>query len=167
MKQKKQAVAVIAFLKGEVLLVERRDVPVWVLPGGGIDEGESAEQAALRELKEETGLTGTIHRKVAEYSPGKLFSHTTHLFECTILGGYPTTSNETKSVRFFRLDQLPYLLPPPYPHWIQDTLAGYHEVLHKPVEGISLAIVLQAACTHPILFLRFLLSRLGIHCNEK
>lgn len=167
MGKKKQAVAVIVFLNGEVLLVQRRDVPVWVLPGGGIDEGESIEAAALRELKEESGLTGAICRKVAEYSPGKLFSHTTHLFECIILEGSPTTSSETKSVRFFRLDQLPYLLPPPYPHWIQDTLADHHEVLRKPVEGVSLAIALQAACTHPLLFLRFLLSRIGIHCNEK
>lgn len=34
--------------------------PVWVLPGGGLDFGESPERAVVRELGEETGLTGEV-----------------------------------------------------------------------------------------------------------
>ncbi len=34
--------------------------PVWVLPGGGLDFGESPESAVVRELGEETGLTGEV-----------------------------------------------------------------------------------------------------------
>mgnify|MGYP002784820282 CR=1 FL=1 len=42
---------------GEVLMGERRDFPgTWQMPQGGIDEGETPQQAALRELTEETGL---------------------------------------------------------------------------------------------------------------
>jgi len=43
---------------GEWLLQRRSDSGLWGLPGGGLEPGESFEQAAARELEEETGLTG-------------------------------------------------------------------------------------------------------------
>jgi 8-oxo-dGTP pyrophosphatase MutT (NUDIX family) len=40
---------------GHVLLVHRSDGQGWAFPGGGVEDGESAEEAARRELLEETG----------------------------------------------------------------------------------------------------------------
>ena len=44
----------------EMLLVRSRDGRHWVLPKGHIDPGESAEQAAVREIREEAGVEGEI-----------------------------------------------------------------------------------------------------------
>lgn len=62
-KQRARAtVGAIIKKEGKVLLVKRNHEPFkgyWCLPGGHIDFGETAEQAVIREVKEETGLTIT------------------------------------------------------------------------------------------------------------
>jgi len=59
---------VILIEDGKVALIERHRAGkhYYVFPGGGMDEGETPEQAAIREMEEETGLRVTIKRKVAE-----------------------------------------------------------------------------------------------------
>ena len=57
------AVSVAVFQNGEVLLGQRGKPPltgVWSLPGGRIEPGERARTAALRELKEETGVSADL-----------------------------------------------------------------------------------------------------------
>lgn len=51
----------------EVLLVTSRYTGQWLCPKGGIDPGESARTAALRETEEEAGVTGTLGPRLGSY----------------------------------------------------------------------------------------------------
>jgi 8-oxo-dGTP diphosphatase len=62
-------VGVVVVRRNEVLFGLRRGAHgagTWSFPGGHIDQGESAEECALRELEEETGLVAVNPRCVAE-----------------------------------------------------------------------------------------------------
>ena len=54
------AASIAVFRDGKVLLARRARPPLWSLPGGRIEPGETAEQAALRELREEVGVEAEI-----------------------------------------------------------------------------------------------------------
>jgi 8-oxo-dGTP pyrophosphatase MutT (NUDIX family) len=69
----RMAAAVVMDDQERVLLVRRsekeRFLPrVWGVPCGKLEPGESSQDGALRELKEETGLLGEVVRKVGESS---------------------------------------------------------------------------------------------------
>ncbi len=104
--------------RASVLLVKRKDIPIWELPGGGIDQGEEEEAAMLREIVEETGFTVKIERLVARYLPINRLAKPTLLYECSVVEGTATTSSETTEVLFFPLSNLPTFLPAPFPNWI-------------------------------------------------
>src|SRR5579875_2625816 len=51
--------AQVVLLRGDRILLARHERPghtYWVLPGGAVEEGETPEEAAVREVREETGL---------------------------------------------------------------------------------------------------------------
>lgn len=54
--------------EGVVLIRRRYPPPGWALPGGFVEIGESMEEAAVREGKEETGLEITLERQFHTYS---------------------------------------------------------------------------------------------------
>jgi 8-oxo-dGTP diphosphatase len=54
----------------------------FVLPGGTVEEGETAETAALRELKEETSLDGVLKKKVSSFNDDNEVSHELFSIEC-------------------------------------------------------------------------------------
>ncbi len=149
----------------QVLLVKRRDIPVWVLPGGGRDAGESPETGAVREVHEESGYKVEIVRKVAEYLPVNKMTELTHTFQCRIIGGEPTLGAETAGVDFFSLDALP-LLAPPFEGWIRDAAANYPHMLRQKITGVNYWVLFKLLIQHPILVGRYLLTKLGIHINR-
>ncbi|MYR40643.1 NUDIX domain-containing protein [Streptomyces sp. SID5910] len=103
---------------GEVLLIHRTDNDLWALPGGGIDLGESAPDAAVREAKEETGfdveVTGLVGiytnpGHVMAYDDGEVRQQFSICFHAHIVGGELRTSSESKEVSFVdpnKLDEL-------------------------------------------------------------
>lgn len=68
MTSERQAVGAIVFDEaGRLLLIRRANPPskgLWSLPGGRVENGESGEQAVVRELLEETGLTGVVVEEI-------------------------------------------------------------------------------------------------------
>lgn len=64
--QQKARSAVLIAKDDKILLIERIKAPeplYYVLPGGGVEEGETPEQAAIREMKEELGVDITVDSK--------------------------------------------------------------------------------------------------------
>ena len=147
-----------------VLLIHRRDVPVWVLPGGGVEAGELPQDAMVREILEETGLTVKAERLVGVYTPINRLARRTKLYECTPICGSLSLSNETKGISFFHLSQLPPL-PPPYQEWIEDA-KKMGPTLIKPLSSVTYSALFWNLLRHPILVIRFLLARLGFSINS-
>jgi 8-oxo-dGTP pyrophosphatase MutT (NUDIX family) len=86
----------------------------WRLPGGGVERGERPEQAVVRELQEEIGMTsyGAV-REVTEFQHRPDFKRdTSTLFIVEDVRYEPRWSLEVKEVRAFPLDALPAGMAP-------------------------------------------------------
>ena len=105
--------AVILNEKNEVLLILREDVRIWALPGGHVEPGETLEQAAVREAREETGYEIALDRLVGRYWRPQ-FPHggnVQHVFAGHVTGGDPSQHDwESVAVKWFPLDALPWRL---------------------------------------------------------
>ncbi|PKK85351.1 MAG: ADP-ribose pyrophosphatase [Thermoplasmata archaeon HGW-Thermoplasmata-1] len=104
-----------AFCGLRLLLIKRGREPFlgrWALPGGFVGYGELTEDAAVRELKEETGLDCRIIGLVGVYSdpkrdPRKHTVSVTYLMEKT--GGTLTGGDDAAEAKFFDVNELPPL----------------------------------------------------------
>jgi 8-oxo-dGTP diphosphatase len=162
-----ESVAGIVFSpdRSAILLILRRDVPVWVLPGGGIEPGEMGEESVIREILEETGLTVKIDRLVGQYYPINRLTKRTLLYACSPVSGELGLSEETRGVKFISLNKLPKM-PPPYADWVQDALTA-QETVSKHLNSVTYLKLLRYLVTNPILVSRFLLARVGLTINSR
>lgn len=165
----KEAAIGVIFSEDEssLLLIKRRDVPVWVLPGGGIDPGESPEKAVCREVEEETGFVVAIKRQIAVYTPINRLSAKTYLYECKIVGGFPKKTDETQDINFFPVERLPKSFFIVHQDWLKDALAHDPKVIEKPISRVTYWNVIKHLVLHPVHVVRYLLSRLGFAINSK
>ncbi len=161
-----ESVVCILILDEKSLLIQRRDIPVWVLPGGGIDPGESPELAACREMEEETGLKVEIVRKIAEYTPINRLAQFTHFFEVKKIGGKLTTGPETRDLKFFHRSSLPTRFPDFQKEWIDDAFRYVPYLLKTKLTYVTYWKLITTFLKHPLTVVRYLLTKLGIRTNS-
>jgi ADP-ribose pyrophosphatase YjhB (NUDIX family) len=102
------AASIAVFRDGKVLLATRTKPPadrLWSLPGGKVEAGETLEQAALRELEEEVGVTARIlgfNRHVEIFGRDAKGAITHHFVIASFIGewlsGEPRTGPEAGAV---------------------------------------------------------------------
>ena len=103
--------------KGEVLLQKRADSNKWGFPGGAIELGETPQIAAIREVKEETGLDVEVGNLIGiytefnmEYPNGDKAQSICIAYELRLVGGHLSCDkDETLELKYFPLDDTPEL----------------------------------------------------------
>jgi len=118
----------------KILLVKQHheDRDIWMVPGGSIEEGENSQDAAIREVMEETGLIVHIERMLwhVEEVSEKRGQRFVNFFLGTIIGGQPELGMDPEfgeddqvleDLRFFsreELDEIEHI----YPDYLRDEL---------------------------------------------
>lgn len=123
---KEIAVNVAVIHGNKILLTQRDDFESWILPGGGVEDGESIAQAAIRETKEETGLDVELTKLVGIYSRlGNILKGHVVLFVGKPIGGkVECQEGETIAVEWFPFDQIPSPLSIGHKKRIEDSVSG-------------------------------------------
>lgn len=119
--------AVVHDPAGRLLLIRRGREPgrgLWSLPGGRCERGETAAEAAVREVREETGLEVVAGRLIGRVERSGL-DGAVYLIDdiaCTVLGGELAPGDDADDVRWVDAAGLTLL---PLTEGLLDALAGW------------------------------------------
>ena len=112
-------VGAIIIEDSRVLLVKRARPPLqdhWSIPGGVLEVGELVREAAIREAREETGLTvepgellGVYDRVLRNPEQRVQYHYVLIDFLCRRLGGELQAADDAAEVRWFTREELPAL----------------------------------------------------------
>ena len=96
---------------GKILLVRRADDGLWCLPCGWVEPGESPAEAAVREVREETGLVVRATRLVDVFTRRANQGHGPHsaiaiAYLCEPIGGELRPSHEIRDIRYWRIEDV-------------------------------------------------------------
>jgi ADP-ribose pyrophosphatase YjhB (NUDIX family) len=101
---------------GKILFQRRTDNGKWGLIGGLVEMNETYEEAALREIREETGLAvkldsflGIFHNHDMVWSNGDAAHVISAMFTASIVSGEPRIDEESYELRFFGKEEMPEL----------------------------------------------------------
>ena len=107
-----------------IILIKRKNPPHgWALPGGFVDRGESLEEAAVREAKEETSLDIKLKSQFHTYSDPKRDprKHTISTVYVAAAQGRPKAQDDAQDIRIFTEEEINF--PLAFDH--QKILADY------------------------------------------
>lgn len=115
------AVAVSAFIQddeGRILMIRRTDNDLYSIPGGQLELGETLAEAAVREVREETGIECQVisviglysdPKHVIAYDDGEVRQEFSICFRAMPTSGQLRTSNESKEVKWISPADIPNL----------------------------------------------------------
>ncbi len=125
-------VRVLLVKDGQILLIKHTYKKGWHLPGGGLKRGETVEEAARREAREETGAALKNIRLVGIFSKSEDgFSGHNILFASNDFDVVGQHDHEIAEARFFPLDALPSDLLPDHRRKVDE----YHAGIKSPAIG--------------------------------
>lgn len=108
------AVGLLIEMDGGIVLIQRNHPPHqgrWALPSGYVEADESAEEGAIREAEEETGLKVEIIELagVNSFPEGPPLSGIMIFYRARPVGGQLQAGDDASDVKVFPLDQIPVL----------------------------------------------------------
>ena len=128
---------------GNILMVRQQhpEREIWLLPGGGIENGETSSMAAVREVKEETGLDISVERMLwhVEQLKDDGEQRYVNFFLAHVTGGdlklgedpeFDEAGQVLREVRMISPDELPDL-ENVYPEFLKKELAGLMKAIDE------------------------------------